>query len=451
MLKRTLSTAMAFVGIVIGAGFATGQEVLQYFVSHGSMGIWGALVSGLVMVAAGTAALQLGSYFLANDHSVVLRRIAHPIVARILDVGVLITLFCTGFVMFAGAGSNMEQQFGWPIWAGSFMMLVLVLLAGLLNVDKVTNVIGSITPLIIIFVAVAVVYAIINSNGDAEVLNAASSEINSATPNWLVSALNYVGLALMMGCSMSIIIGGNNFNPRAAGLGGMLGGLIYGIMMIISTWGLYSVVDSVGQDDVPMLTIVNMINPTLGLIMSIVIIGMIFNTAISMFYAFGKRATSSRTKLFYPVFAASCVVGWGCSFLGFRTLVGLVYPILGYMGIFLAAVVGIAWMRSLAKIREERNRREKIHELVRRKLDPNMRFSSKQARQLERYTEESVLETEQIAESVREEVKHDIASDHDQETAEEAVPDEGKLKLPDHAGHHHLGEEAEEKKDKEDS
>ncbi|AZA11037.1 YkvI family membrane protein [Corynebacterium gerontici] len=441
MLKRTMSTAMAFVGIVIGAGFATGQEVLQYFVSHGTMGIWGALVSGLVMIAAGTASLQLGSYFLANDHSVVLRRISHPVVARILDAGVLITLFCTGFVMFAGAGSNMQQQFGWPIWAGSLMMLILVLLTGLLNVDKVTNVIGAITPLIIVFVAMAVIYAIINSDADTAVLNSAASEINSATPNWLLSALNYVGLALMMGSSMSIIIGGNNFNPRAAGLGGMVGGLIYGVMMLISTWGLYSVVNRVGQDDVPMLTIVNMINPTLGLIMSIVIIGMIFNTAISMFYAFGKRATSSKPKLFYPVFAVSCVIGWGCSFMGFKTLVGVVYPILGYMGIFLAVIVGGAWMKSLAKIREERNRREKIHELVRRKLDPNLRFSSKQARQLQRYTEESVLETERIAESVREEVKEEIASAHDKETAEDAVPDAGDLKLPDHAGHRQYAED----------
>lgn len=33
MLKRTVTIVLAFIGIIVGAGFATGQEMLQYFVS----------------------------------------------------------------------------------------------------------------------------------------------------------------------------------------------------------------------------------------------------------------------------------------------------------------------------------------------------------------------------------------------------------------------------------
>lgn len=68
MLKKSITIAMAFVGIVIGAGFATGQEVLQYFVAFGTMGIIGAALAGLIMALTGMASIQLGSYFLANDH-----------------------------------------------------------------------------------------------------------------------------------------------------------------------------------------------------------------------------------------------------------------------------------------------------------------------------------------------------------------------------------------------
>lgn len=446
MLKKSLQTAMAFVGIVIGAGFATGQEVLQYFVSYGRIGILGALVTGIIMAIVGLAAVQLGSYFLANDHGTVLRRISHPVVAFLLDIGVIISLFCTGFVMFAGAGSNMEQQFGWPTAAGAAMMLVMVAVAGLLNVDKLTKVIGAFTPFIMLFVLLAVGHVIISSNGMTDAMQEAALSVESPTPNWVISALNYVGLTLMMGVSMSMIIGGNNIDPRPAGYGGLIGGLIFGILMVLSTYGLYLDAENVANDDVPMLSIVNGINPVLGTIMSIIIIGMIFNTAIAMFYSFGKRVSAKRPEKFYIIFLVSCIAGFGCSFLGFRRLVNVVYPILGYMGILLILVVAGAWFMSIRRIREEQERREKIHVLLRRKLDPGMRFSSKQERLLERYAEESNLDAEELEAALHDTVDAEIEGDTSEQPADDAesIPaqdtdadrlwKEGEeLTLPDHA------------------
>ncbi|MDN5573024.1 MAG: hypothetical protein L0H00_09985 [Micrococcales bacterium] len=54
-MRTVLMTALAFVGlVVVGAGFATGQEVLQYFISFGAIGIVGAVLSGVVMAVSGT-------------------------------------------------------------------------------------------------------------------------------------------------------------------------------------------------------------------------------------------------------------------------------------------------------------------------------------------------------------------------------------------------------------
>lgn len=46
-MRTVLMTVLAFVGLVVGAGFATGQEVLQYFISFGAIGIVGAVLSGI--------------------------------------------------------------------------------------------------------------------------------------------------------------------------------------------------------------------------------------------------------------------------------------------------------------------------------------------------------------------------------------------------------------------
>ncbi|AGF71900.1 YkvI family membrane protein [Corynebacterium halotolerans] len=379
MIKRVAITAMAFVGLIVGAGFASGQEVLQYFVAFGNFGIIGAVVAAAVMMLSGMAAVQLGSYFLAGDHSAVLNRIAHPAIARALDIGVLVTLFSTGMVMFAGAGSNLNQQFGFPLWAGALLMLVLVVLAGLLDVDRVTQVIGAITPLIIVFLAVAISWALTTNTTPAHLMEQASTSLSTTLPHWTVSAVNYVGFNLMVGVSMAIIIGGSQFDPRSAGWGGLLGGIVYGALLVGSAIALFVSSARVGDDDMPMLSLVNEIHPVLGVVMSVVIYGMIFNTAVGMFYAFARRLTVRHPQRFWPVFAASCLIGFALSFAGFRTLVAYVYPVLGYVGAVLIAVIALAWLRSRASIREETGRRRRLLALAREAGTPTGQRQFRQA------------------------------------------------------------------------
>ena len=46
MLKRILNISLAYVGVVIGAGLSSGQDLMQYFVSFGKWGIIGTIVLG---------------------------------------------------------------------------------------------------------------------------------------------------------------------------------------------------------------------------------------------------------------------------------------------------------------------------------------------------------------------------------------------------------------------
>src|SRR5699024_12411557 len=100
--------------------------------------------------------------FLAQCHRMVCRTMSHLIVSRFLAFGVTFTLFAVGFVMLAGAGSNLEQQFGWPAWVGSLIMLILVMVTGLMVVARVSSIISAVTPLIIVAVLFAFGYTIFN-------------------------------------------------------------------------------------------------------------------------------------------------------------------------------------------------------------------------------------------------------------------------------------------------
>ncbi|WP_018297953.1 YkvI family membrane protein [Corynebacterium lubricantis] len=422
MIRQVISIGLAFVGIIIGAGFASGQETMQYFVAFGSWGIVGAAVSSLLMIISGIALLQLGSYYQAREHLSVLGSISNRAVSIILDVSTTVTLFSVGFIMFAGAGSNLNQQFGLPLWVGAFLMLALVLISGLLDVDRVTYVIGAATPFIFLFICIATIWTLVQAEPDIAALNIASQDVNTTLPNWWVSSLNYTGFNVMTACSMAIVIGGNFLDTKVAGWGGLLGGVIYLILLMLLAFALFFEVELVNGVDMPVLTLINEIHPILGILTAIAIYGMIFNTAISMFYALGKRLTKRQPKRFYPVFLVACLLGFVLSFIGFQDLIGFVYPILGYMGIFLILVITVAWLRGRSKLTVEQRVRIQARDLMRRKMDPRLRFSTAQQHELAKLVAASAVPSEVFEQKLTREVSDELIADKDSGFKEEKEP-----------------------------
>ena len=160
MSKKYLSVAFAYVGVVIGAGLASGQDLLQYFLSFGAKGLIGIAVLGVLNVVFGVVALQLGSYYRSGHHDEVFERITHPALRRVIDVVLVFSGFAMGFVMLAGAGANLEQQFGLPAWAGSALCAVLVVLTAFLDFERIMKVIGVFTPMIIVAITILTIYSL---------------------------------------------------------------------------------------------------------------------------------------------------------------------------------------------------------------------------------------------------------------------------------------------------
>lgn len=418
---------MAFIGVVVGAGFASGQEAMQYFVAFGEWGLWGIALAAALMMVTGVSILQLGSYFQAVEHTAVYNKIASPVTAKILDWSTLITLFSIGFVMFAGGGSNINQQFpSIPVWVGGTVMLILVLLVGLMDVDRVTRVIGTITPFIIVFVVLATGYTILTADADFASLNTwAIDNVNTSLPNWWLSALNYTGLNVMTAVSMSIVIGGNFLDNRAVGIGGLIGGFLYLILLALLVFALFFEAKDVNGEDMPVLKLITGIHPVLGILMTFVIYGMVFNTAIGMFYALGKRLTRNNPQRFYPVYAASCIIGFILSFIGFQSLVSNVYPILGYLGLLMIVVMVYNRIKNRGMLADESDRRMRAHDLVARKLDPRERFTKKNERELRMLAAASNMGTQEfidhLAEDIHEELEEDDEIDYDREAPAPSV------------------------------
>ena len=56
-LKEMIIVAFAFVGVVVGAGFATGQEIFQFFTSNGKFSVFGVFITGFIITIGGVFVL----------------------------------------------------------------------------------------------------------------------------------------------------------------------------------------------------------------------------------------------------------------------------------------------------------------------------------------------------------------------------------------------------------
>lgn len=397
---RILKISLAFVGLVVGAGFSTGQEIIQYFISFGTVGFWGAVLAGVITVISGGVIIQTGSYFLARDHRPVFKNVSHPVVSTLVDWSITLTLFGIGFVMLAGAGSTLEQQLGLPEWAGAAIMTALVMMTGMLDVDRVSDIISWITPVIVVAVVIAFIYTMFNIPEDFGFINDIASQAASPVQPWWLSAINYSCMALMLGVSMCLVIGGNTPTPRIAGWGGLGGGTLFTVLLLMMAIILLFNIEEIGDSEVPMLSMFGSMHPLLGLLMVLFIYGMIFNTAIGMFYALGRRLTTRCPSLYKPVFLVTCLVGYAVSFAGFSELLSWVYPAIGYIGIIMITVLVLWWFRHRREVRRESQCRANIRELMARRDDPGQEFTKHDEKQLNRLVGNSCAEPEVITAAI---------------------------------------------------
>lgn len=353
-MKDVLRIGSAFIGVIVGAGFASGQEILQYFTSFGMLGILAAITSTVLFAYIGMNLVWLGSHTKTTSHKDVIHRISGKYLGTVIDYILIFTLFGVGVVMLAGAGSNLNQQFGLPYFAGATLMTVIVILTGLLKVERIVTIIGSITPFLIFFVILISIYSLMTMDGSFASLDKTAQAIPTTLPNWFISSINYVSFNVAVGASMAIVMGGAEKKPKIAAYGGLVGGLVLGILIILSHLAIFSKIEEVGTLDMPMLGIVNNLSPILGFIMSLVIFGMIYNTAIGMFFSFATRFAESGTKKFKVFFIATVIVGYLLSYAGFTDLVSSFYPLIGYMGIILMIVLALA--PSIIKRQDAKNK-----------------------------------------------------------------------------------------------
>ena len=407
MSKKYLSAAFAYVGVIVGAGLASGQDLLQYFLAYGAIGLIGIAALGVLNVIFGAVALQLGSYYRSDNHDEVFERIAHPALRRLIDVVLVFSAFTMGFVMLAGAGANLEQQFGLPSWMGGALCAVLVVLTAFLNFDRIMNVIGVFTPIIMVAIAVLMIYSLVTPHASVAELDAAARNVTPALPNLVFSTLNYFALCVVGGIAMAFVLGGSILRIGEARRAGHIGGVLIALVLGADAVALYLNVDRIWNFDVPALEIARSVHPAFAFGYTLVIFALIYNTAFSLFYSTARRFSGGSTARLRIVLIAVVAAGYAASFMGFKKLIGVMYPIIGWLGVALLVVLAVGWLRERSAVLREENQRRKLIRVMVRKHADDLEFKDEdrlKARHLARASVVDGVELRRDASSIAEEI-----------------------------------------------
>ena len=251
--------------------------------------------------------------------------------------------------MIAGSGTIFEEQFGIPSIVGAIVMTVLTIGTLLLNVNKIMSIISAVTPFLFVIMIIISGYSFFTSDLSFNQIISSSSKGTAATGNWMMGSLLYVSYNMTAGIAMLAVMGGTFKNKKEAGMGGILGGIGLGILLFLINLGMMSDLKGIEGSGMPTLHLANQISPWLGYILSIILLGMIYNTAVGMLYAFTARMVPAETKRFKISVIMVGILAFLASFVGFIKLVGTVYPITGYLGFVIIAALIISWIRSKTK------------------------------------------------------------------------------------------------------
>lgn len=343
MSKNGISTfkvAATYIGTVIGAGFASGQEILQFFVYHGINGIIGILIAIFIFVFYGYIILRLGNRLNASSYKKVIMKAGGPLFGRVIDLIITFFLFGALSAMIAGCGAIFKEQYELPFAFGSMVMAVLSVVTVLTGIGGVISAISFVVPLLLLAIIIVSIFSLFYVP-DITVITTADFPLKAAVKNFALSGILYASYNLLMAVAILAPLGHKTNNRSKLRWGAVLGGMGLGLGAFLIFFTILINMPTASLYEIPMLYVAGKISPVLKLVYSFILIAEIYTTAVGNLYGFAARFTevgSMKYKIFTITAGGAALIASG---FGFAKLVHYLYPVAGYGGILM--LIGLTY------------------------------------------------------------------------------------------------------------
>lgn len=322
----TGQVAAVYIGTVVGAGFASGQEIVQFFTRFGVYGYGGVLCATVMFCWLGWKTMRIARVYRTGRYTEIMRLVCGSRLGYVLNV--LVTVFLVGglSVMVAGVDAIGEEYLGLSHNAGALVTLFLAVLVVCLGLRGILWVNMFIVPSM---VGITLYVTIASQSGAAMAHVFQPAPGLSTAVGWLVAAFLYVSYNLTTAVPVLVPLAVALHDDRVVRRGALWGGLGLGLLggaILYTTLTHYAVA---AQSEIPMLPLAQAVGQQAGFLYAVVLWLEMFTTAIADLYGFAAALSVRFSLPFAPAVVLTAGAGFFGSQWGFATLVQYLYPLFG--------------------------------------------------------------------------------------------------------------------------
>ena len=334
---NVINVSLMFVGAIMGAGFASGREIWQFFGVFGTKGRIGVLLVGVLFIALGTMTAYIARKLGTNEMGRIIVPGNNEKISNAISWFMAIILFTVLINMTAACGAMLNQLFGLNPVMGGILIAVLVVATVLGEFHRISRVFRFIMP--VLLAAVVLSSIIILFSCERAAADPSMLQTSPIAGSWGLAACLYISYNIL---SMIPIVATSSINTKsekAAMAGAGLGGVFLGILAFVIVAAL--------QVDMPMLAYCSKVDKTAGLIYSVILFAAIYSSATSNFYGFTTKIKEGPHKS--KLVIAAAVLAFLLGLVGFKNVVAYMFPIEGYLGFAIIAMLVVNFFTVLKK------------------------------------------------------------------------------------------------------
>ena len=335
-MKNILKVVFVIIGTLIGAGFASGQEMYIFFFSYGIKGLIGILISSILMGIVIYQTLKL-----LNSHEIstykdlldllITKRNKNKsnfsikdIVNCIVNIFILITFF----IMIAGFGAYFEQEFGINSIVGSIILASLSFIVFLTSIKGVVKANEILVPILILFL---IVIGFISLR-DINIPKLGNYIITTNQSSFILSAILYCSYNSILLIPVLITLKDYLKSKKQIFSISFISTAIIIVLSVVVFLLLVKVDVDISKLEMPAVYVVSNTFEISRLVYGFIILGSIFTTSISLGTSFLQNVSKNK-KSYTQIATIMCITAILISKIGFSNLINFLYPVFGYLGL----------------------------------------------------------------------------------------------------------------------
>lgn len=338
---QVIKYAGALAAYMMGPGFATGQEILQFFTVYGFWSMGGLAIVLLIFISLTVIVAKSADLHRNEPNYIHYTFFTNQKIGVFLHWFGILMVVLVYIVIVAGAGTTIEITFGVPYEVGCAIISALSLGTYLLGVNRLVNIIGCIGPVAICIIIAVAVFALQQFGSDLSAVPDLLPVLSTpaATDYWWLSGVLYISCCFFFPSLLITELVRSAPRPKEAMLGCCLGCVAFTAGLFAINLGLLTTLQQVNGMAVPTLTMTQAISPLLGSLFSVLLLCMVYGSASSMMWTAIQKLTPLARGHDKPLAVVIALLSLTSGLFPFEQLVNILYPYMGLIGLIFVAGV----------------------------------------------------------------------------------------------------------------